>query len=381
MRQTTFRTEQRKDNECIAVPLGIAKFVRTNFRRYHIDELLDGFKDNGIPLSVIVENLCINSLSGDFSMNDWDKKIHRSPMRKEYLCKGYDIRRWTLQRALEILGTRLEEIVDHLCMVTASIFPDAPTHAYVDGTHIRRYGPAGRNVRYGEGGGTVQLQDQFMVSSSIMTGIPVSIELYKGNLNDPQQYNDFIPQLLFILKRGSLIVMDNGGSNANLLNEITEWGNDYITRVRINKSDEEKIESSLDGMEFVGMNTCCLSHRFESSGRTNYLFFSVDSYVSSVSRAERALEELESERRKAQKVLMSTNTKGLYKTVENPYFRVEIGDVNIIMTDDPWLEIDVEKELKDAIPTRGGWFKLQSSIPLDPLLVLLIYRHRWTSNI
>lgn len=376
MRQTTFRTKSDNSGECIAIPLGIVRLVRSNFNRYRFYELLDGFKDKGVPLSLVVENMCVNSLTGDYSMNDWDKKIHRSPLKEEYLCKGHRIKRWTLQKDLDRLGLYLEEIVDHICKVTRFLFPDDSTHTYVDGTHIRRYGPAGRNVKYGEGGGTIQLQDQFMVSSSILSGIPISIELYPGNMNDPQQYCDFIPQLLFFLKRGSLIVMDNGGSSGKILNEIVNWGDEYITRVRINQSDEETIENDLSGMEYLGMGTCCLTHTFESSKRTNYLFFSVDSYVASVSRAMRAVEQMDSDRIKAQKVLMSTNTRGLYTTIQNPYFRVEIADASIIMTDDPWMEIDVDKELAEAIPTKGGWFKLQSSLNLDPLLVLLIYRHR-----
>ena len=43
--------------------------------------------------------------------------------------------------------------------------------------------------------------------------LPISIEMYPGNWNDPQQYQDFIPQLMFLLKEGSRIVMDAGGSS------------------------------------------------------------------------------------------------------------------------------------------------------------------------
>ena len=61
---------------------------------------------------------------------------------------------------------------------------------------------------------------------------------------------------------------------------------------------------------------------------------------------------------------------------KNPYFEVIVNDIKVVMTNDPWLDIDTEKELKDAIPINGGRFKLESKIPMDPLLVLLIYRHR-----
>ena len=75
MRQTTFRTDEDNDNERIAIPLGIIRLVRGSFRRFGFYDLLDGFKESGISLSKAIENLVINSLTGDFSMNDWDRRL------------------------------------------------------------------------------------------------------------------------------------------------------------------------------------------------------------------------------------------------------------------------------------------------------------------
>ena len=100
----------------------------------------------------------------------------------------------------------LEEIVDNIVKLTRVLYPDMPTHAYVDGSHVKRYGSKGKEVLYGEGGGSVQLQNQFMVSTMILSGSPLSMESYLGNFNDLQQYNDFIPQLMCLLKPGSLAV-------------------------------------------------------------------------------------------------------------------------------------------------------------------------------
>ena len=71
MRQTTFRTDSDSADERIAIPL-IIRLVRSSFRRYGSYEVLDGFKDSGVPLSKVIENMCINSPRGDFSMNDWE---------------------------------------------------------------------------------------------------------------------------------------------------------------------------------------------------------------------------------------------------------------------------------------------------------------------
>ena len=75
MRQTTFRTDSDSADGRIAIPLGIIRLVRSSFRRYGFYEVLDGFKDSGVPLRKVIENMCINSLRGDFSMNDWEPTV------------------------------------------------------------------------------------------------------------------------------------------------------------------------------------------------------------------------------------------------------------------------------------------------------------------
>lgn len=376
MLQTTFRTDSGSSDDRIIVPMGIVRLIRSGFRRYGLYDLLDSFKDSGAPMSLVVENLCIASMDERYSMNDLDQYINRNPLRKEFFFKGHEVRRWTMDRDLQRLGDYLEEVFMHLTKVTRFLDPDEPTHTNIDGSHVTRYGSKGSNVKYGEGGGTIQLQDQFMMATSMSGGMPVLVELYPGNLNDPSQYSDFIPQLMFLLKRGSLMVMDNGGSSSTTLSEIADYGNAYLTRVRINSSDEKAIREGRDKLLYVGMGTACIMHTFESSQRTTYLFFSVDSYAAGVSRAEKKVKSLEIERQKAQKIISDGNAEKLIRKPTSPFYEVEIEGAKIVMTNDPWVEIDPDKELKDAIPTKNGWFKLECSFPMDPRLALTIYRHR-----
>lgn len=350
--------------------------MRSGFRRYGLYGLLNGMKEEGVPMGTVIENLCIACLHGNCSMKDLDEYVSRNPLRKEYYCGTMDIRRWTYQRDLGALGTYLEEVVDHLTRVSRAMFPDEPTHAYVDGSHIERHGPKGRGVMYGEGGGSVQLQNQFMTASNVSTGIPITIEAYPGNENDPQQYGDFIPQLLFLLKRGSLVIMDNGGSSASVLDDILSHGDHYLTRVRINSSDEASMSEDVEDMVYVGMGTACIMHTFQSSGRTTYLYFSIDSYGASISRAQKAVAAKDEDRKRAQKVLERGDAMKVIKLPKSDYYTVEIDGAKLVMTNDPWMAIDPDKELKDSMPAKAGWFKLECSFPMDPRLALVVYRHR-----
>lgn len=376
MLQTTLRTDSGSDSECIVVPLGLVRLVRAGMRRFGFDRLLDGFKADGVPLSLVAENLIISCLGDDYSMADWDRYVNRSELRRSYFCGPYTVRYWTMQRGLETLGIHLEEIVDHVTRVTRVAYPDMPTHAYVDGSHLERFGPKGKNVKYGEGGGSVQLQDQFVASSLVGTGTPVSVELYPGNENDPQQYGDFIPQLLFHLKRGSMIVMDNGGASSSILDEIVQYGDAYLVRMRLNASDIMTIKDGKDRMVYVGMNAACIMHTFESSDRTTYLYFSADSYAAEISRAEKTVRDLEAERRRAQTVLERGDPMKAISVKATRFYTVRVNDAELVMLDDPWVDIDPRKALKDAISPKGGWFKLECPFPMDPRLALVIYRHR-----
>ena len=100
-----------------------------------------------------------------------------------------------------LLDLYFEETIIYLWTRLNGIHPDLSADAYVDGPppHIPREGSGrGADIAAGEGGGNVQIQDQFMVVQLVGFGLSISVEVYRGNLNDPPQYADFIPQLMFL---------------------------------------------------------------------------------------------------------------------------------------------------------------------------------------
>ena len=215
-----------------------------------------------------------------------------------------------------------------------------------------------------------------MTASLIDGGIPVSMELYPGNQNDPTQYKDFIPQLLFLLKTGSLVVMDQGGSAREILDDIRNYDFQYLTCVNMHAKDEEKLPQIRKSLIYVGMNTACYSHTFESSTRAIFYFFSIDSYAASVVRAEKAVAALDISRKKAQKAIKEQKPEKHIRITKSPFFTVTYENAKIVMTNDPWVQLDVSEELKKAVSPKSGWFKLECSFPMDPRLALVVYRHR-----
>ena len=359
----------------ISLSFGVMELVRKGFHRLKLNGFLDGFKEKGVPLGYVVELMCIHQLTGGSSMNKCEERSS-SPLAREELCHGFVISRKTMERGLELLDLYFEETIVYLWERLKEIYPDLDTDVYVDGSHVRRYGQKGENTAAGEGGGTIQLQDQFVVAQLVDSGLPISIEMYPGNWNDPQQYQDFIPQLMFLLKKGSRIVMDAGGSSKDLLDDIRGNGMKYLTRVRMNASDERMIDDHPEWIQYIGRGTACIPHRFEHSGKTNYLFFSVDRYILGQAAADRRAAKLAQQLTDVKDIMKEPKLSKLVKVKRNPFYDVTIKSFEVQMKLNPWLDDDIVLAAKEEAGERCGWFKLQSSDWLEPSEALDIYRHR-----
>ncbi|MPM62619.1 hypothetical protein SDC9_109495 [bioreactor metagenome] len=103
-KQTTFRTADAKPSGNISMPFGIIELVRAGFRRLGLYGFLDSFKTKGVPLSYVIELMCIHQLSGGASMNKCGADAS-SPLMISELCHGHRISRKTMERALDILDT------------------------------------------------------------------------------------------------------------------------------------------------------------------------------------------------------------------------------------------------------------------------------------
>lgn len=359
-----------------SLPFGIIRTVRACFRRLGLCGFLDAFKDKGVPLSYIIELMCIYQLSGGNSMNECGI-MSDSILVREELCHGHRISRKTIERGIGLLDLYFEETIMHIWKRLNEIYPELETDVYVDGSHIPREGGGrGAFTAAGEGGGTIQLQDQFMVAQLVESGLPISVEVYRGNLNDPPQYADFVPQIMHLLKNGSMIIMDHGGSAKDLLHTITDDGMNYLTRMRMNASDIERIRKEIGSAEYVCDGTMCISHHFRSSDRWTYLFFSVDRYIMGHLSAERKALRMMEMAREARDFKDNPDPSKVVKTINNPFIKVKSVKVEVEMTLNPWLEEDVARAIRETEKDDCGWFKLECSKRLTPLQALDLYRHR-----
>jgi transposase len=351
------------------------RMVEVQMRRLGISEFLDRLKVKGVPLSTVVGVMCIYQLNGGSSMNECGDWVS-DPIAVEKLCNGRKVSGKTIERAFEIMSVYFDDILDVIWEGINKCYEITETDVIIDGSHIPMNGIKSKLSAHGYGAGGVQNQIQFMVAQLRNPPLPFRIESYEGNEPDSDQFSHFLPMIIRYLKKGSIITMDNGGAVREILNEIKESGMEYVTRVKMNDNDDDWLTEKSEEFMDVDGDACCISHTFTSSERTVYLFFSAEKYFRSTNLAENrakrmasvAVENLYTNKKKPKRSDFLTMKK-------NPYVDVDVR-ISVQKVLDPFDADDNIKAIEELKGDRCGFFKLESSFPMDPATVLGIYRTR-----
>jgi len=364
-------------NENISVSYGLVKTVEHYLDSAGILELADTFKERGVPMSRIVVAMCTCILMGSNSMTRCSDWLSDPNVSKEI---GIDriLSQRTINRALNILGEHSDEIVAKLWSGLDSRYRFENTDVNIDGSAVVFNGP---RSELGARGYPRDYKDQsreqveFMTAELQRSRIPFFIRAYPGNTSDAEQYRDIMPDLFSMIRKGSWMIMDNGGASGDILDSIVRSGNRYLTRVKMNISDDERMKNGVDGWEYVEDGVCCLRHTFGSSGRTTYLFFTVDNMIRSYNAAERQVDRMID--------AIRTFEKGKFRKADFVTVRRNVvADIDVTVSVQTRFPYEGEDErnalILSLLDARSGKFKLESSEQLTPLEALNKYRARST---
>jgi transposase len=239
--QTRFGTGSVKPNGNKSVSCGLIRTCGTVLRMLGISDLLKGMKSKGVGLDVIVELVCAYPLQGGSSMNECADWLDDEVLRTK-LCGGETISQRTIDRSLAVLSDNFEDITDGIWNGINRIFDIECTDVVVDGSHIPVVGRMNTLSAYGHGGHGIQNQVQFMLGMLRCPTLPFDIMPYPGNMTDQEQYRRFLPRMFKRMTPGSLIVVDNGCAHKDLKKMIADAGMEYLTRERMNHSDDRRID-------------------------------------------------------------------------------------------------------------------------------------------
>lgn len=378
MTQTTFRTGAfvPTPNKNISVAYGLVKTVEHYLGSVGILDYADSLKERGVPMSRILVAMCTHVLMGSNSMSRCSDWLKDQNVRKELgLDAGLSQR--TINRGLAILGDHSDQIIVKLWEGLNTRYRFESTDVNIDGSAVVMNGP---ESELGAVGYPRDFRDQsrpqveFLAAELQGSRIPFFIRAYEGNASDPAQYRDTLPDIFSMVRQGSWIIMDNGGASGDILDSVVRSGNQYLTRVKLNVSDEKRAKQAARSWQYIEDGVCCLSHRFESSGRTTYLYWSLDNWMRSYKAAERSVDRMIS--------AMTTYESGkLRKSDFVTVKRNVLADVQVTVSQQRKLEFtDEEREglIREVMGPRAGLFKLESSVQLTPAEALDKYRARVT---
>ena len=378
VKQTHFATgaDLPSPNDNISVPYGLVRTVEHYLGSTGVLDFVDTFKQRGVPMSRILTAMCTHILMGSNSMSRCSDWLRNKDVRTELrLDSGLSQR--TINRAISIIGEHSDEIIVKLWEGLDARYHFENTDVNIDGSAVVVNGP---EAELGAIGYPRDFRDQsrkqveFLTAELQKSKMPFFMRAYKGNTSDPEQYRDALPDIFSMIREGSWIIVDNGGASGDILDSIVKAGHRYLTRVKMNVSDDKRISDSDCEWEYVEDGVCCKRHTFDSSGRTTYLFFSMDNWYRTYHSASRSFDRMVE----------------AVKTYEDGHFRKSdfvtirrnvLADVEVkvsLQTKFAFDESEREGIIREIMGTRAGIFKLESSEQLTPLEALDKYRARAT---
>jgi transposase len=375
-KQKRFRTDIPTPNGNISLPYGLVLMVEHYLGLTGVLDLIDGYKKKGVPMRTLVKVLCVHMLTGSNSMSGCADWLSDPNVLREMGVSGRISQR-TLNRALNILGGRTDEILKTMFEGFKREFNIKTTDVSVDGSAVAVHGPKAELGAFGHprDKNPGKRQVEFTVAELSEQRMPLFVRTFKGNASDAEQYRSALPDIMDMLEDGSWIVMDNGGAAADILSSIVDRKHKYLTRVKMNASDDMRMHNRGSDFQMVEDGVCCLANTFESSGRTSYLFYSQDL---ASNKAEAAVRKVEAEMDIARKY-DETGKMGAADFVvvrKNPFAKAKDVKFEVQTCLDYRNPDDVAKAVSDEMGVRCGYFKLESSEPLEPKEALRLYRRR-----
>ena len=381
-KQAKLRTNLIETNDNKSIPIGTIAAVRHFMEKLELDSLFPKFKGRGSELFALAAALISYRLTENFSIEGCGRWLQSKEVRQELGISGKVSSR-TLNRAVEIVGGNMPEILHTVRERIFSMYALEHTDVNIDTTSVSVYGTNGPLSAYGYSRDRRPDLEQVNFGVAELRhpiNLPIDLAVDRGNAADPVQFLNIIENVVGHMRPGSMFVFDAGGDSKKNLDRISEYGMRYVTRKKMNVSDDKRIsELKWDEIDIVdeARGLCCVKHTFASSGRTTYLFFSRSLYETKMASVEGRARKCVRDAKDA--VLYSKKGKlRISKTVVkkfNPLLKVNIT-VQRAFFDGEEAMFEYAKDM--IMNHREGFFKLESSVNLTPSEVYEIYRRKDT---
>ena len=110
--QSQLRTDLIEANDNKSIAIGTIRAVRIYSERLRLRQALSPFKSKGVELHILIEALIAYKLVENFSIEGCGRWLEDKDVRAAFGLPETSSR--TLNRAVEILGEHMQEILSHL---------------------------------------------------------------------------------------------------------------------------------------------------------------------------------------------------------------------------------------------------------------------------
>ena len=376
--KTTFpRASNLRPNENISFPVGTVLTVKNYFKKLNLHCLFKRFKKHGIDINSLIQAMITYRLTENLSVTRGADWINRTEVLEAFALKGFEQR--TLYRLLEILGDNKDEIILELQNRIFEIFEFDHTDVNLDWTSFVLHGKKCRLGKKGYSRDHEPGKKQITVGLAELAApinIPIGITVREGNVNDQVHFVDTFNQVKDRLKKGSIVVIDQGANRKENLDLIESHNLKYVTARQLNKSDDKTWIKSFDRTkaELVDEENGVYGLIRTFPSRINYLFFSEKLYHDQIESKLRKVDRLFAEAEAIQKSLESK--RGLPKKyrISNPLVDCEYTYQTKLDQMDEQRAKEILK--KACITGREGFFCLVSNKDLTLFEALKIYRQK-----
>lgn len=363
-------------NKNICVPIGSILAVQYFYEKLNFCDIFSKHKSKGLDLNSLVIGLLSYKLTDNFSIKEAGKWLNQKEILDILNLERFHER--VLYRTLELLGRNKEEI---LCDILDSLFSTygfEETNINLDWTSIVLYGTKSNLGKFGYSRDHRPDKLQITVGVSELAdpiNIPIGITVNKGNVLDLEHFSDTFNQVKSRLKKGSLIVFDKGANTKDNLNLILDAKMDYLTSMKLNKSDDKIIENfDLERAELIDAKKGIYGIKIIKPSSIKYFYFSESLQKKQLEAKARAVIKKLQEAKEVQKAVI--NKKKLPKK-----FRVNNELIEIDYSFRTKLEELSDKEAIELLKAslingREGFFCLKSNRDLTLEDALMTYRKK-----
>ena len=374
---TSLRASCIKPNNNISFPIGTIITVQKYYERLGLFDIFGKHKSRGRDINALVEALVSYRLTENQSVTKAADWINRDEVLNTFSLEPFEQR--TLYRTLEIIGMNWEEIIADIQDILFDLFDFEHTDINMDWTSFVLYGDKCPLGKRGYSRDHRPDKKQITVGVSELAdpiNIPIGMSVREGNVNDQVHFDDTFDQVEARLKKGSMVVLDQGANRKDNLERIENAELKYLTARQLNISDERTWIKNFDRYEAKLVDERYGIYALKKSfpSRINYLYFSESLYEQQMKSKRKKVERLLKEAEDLQRSI--ENNRGLPKRykINNPLIDCEYSYQTKLAA---LSEEEARTILKKAsITGREGFFCLVSNKDLTEKEALEIYRKK-----